>query len=119
MARSEAIDDLMWKINRNCAVKASCADFCDKNGHYGDKELWKRQPWRHSVRSFSWAQSNGNGRSLDLRWLEKVAGGEHRVNRIKANYQNWAGRTRCYRFPCTLNDWEVYYGVSVISNQGD
>ena len=26
---------------------------------------------------------------------------------------------RCHRFPCTVNDWEVYCGVSVISNQGD
>ena len=32
MARSEAIDDLMRKINRNCAGKGSCADFCDGNG---------------------------------------------------------------------------------------
>ena len=29
------------------------------------------------------------GRSLDLRWLEKLAGGENRVDRIKVNYQNW------------------------------
>ena len=58
-------------------------------------------------------------RNLDLRWLEKVAGDGNRVDRIKANYQNWAGWTRCYQFPCTVNNWEVYYGVSVISKQGD
>ena len=39
MARSEAIDDLMRKINRNCAGKGSCADFCDNIRQYGDKEL--------------------------------------------------------------------------------
>ena len=61
----------------------------------------------------------GLGMSLDLRWMEKVAGGKNRVDRIKVTYQNWAGRTRCCRFPCTVNDWEVYCGVSVISNQGD
>ena len=43
----------------------------------------------------------GLGRSLDLRWLE-----------------NWAGRTMP-PIPFTVNDWEVYCGVSVISNQGD
>ena len=46
----------------------------------------------------------GLGMSLDLRWLEKVASGGNRVDRIKANYQNWAGRTWCHRFPCTLNN---------------
>ena len=64
MAISEAIDDLMCKTNRNCAAKGSCADFCDKNGQYGDKDLWKRQPWLYSVRSFSWAQSNGTGQEF-------------------------------------------------------
>ena len=39
MARSEAIDDLMRKINRNCAGKGSCAVFYDNIGQYGDKEL--------------------------------------------------------------------------------
>ena len=34
----------------------------------------------------------GLGRSLALRWLVKVAGSKNRVDRIKANYQNWAGR---------------------------
>ena len=61
----------------------------------------------------------GLGRSLDLRWMGKVDGGKNRVDKIKATYQNWAGRTRCYRFPCTMNDWEVYCGVPIISNQGD
>ena len=61
----------------------------------------------------------GLGRSLDLRWMEKVDGGKNRVDKIKATYQNWASRMRCYRFPCTVNDWEVYCGVSRISNQGD
>ena len=61
----------------------------------------------------------GLGRSLDLRWMENVAGGKNRLNRIKATYQNWAGQTWCYRFPCTVNDWEVYCGVSIISNYGD
>ena len=49
MATSEAIDDLMCKINRNCAVEGNCANFCDKIGQYGNKDLWKRQPWRYSV----------------------------------------------------------------------
>ena len=41
MAGSKGIDDLMLKFNKNCAVKGSCADFCDRNGQYGDKELRK------------------------------------------------------------------------------
>ena len=61
----------------------------------------------------------GLGRSLDLCWLKKVVGSKNRVDGIKANYQNWAGRMWCHRFPCTVNDWEVYYGVSIINNQGD
>ena len=64
MARSEVIDNLKRKFNRNCAVKRSCADLCDGNGQYGDKELWKRQPWRYSARSFSWALSNGTGQEF-------------------------------------------------------
>ena len=44
MARSEVIDNLTRKFNKNCAVKGSCADFYDGNRQYGDKELWKRQP---------------------------------------------------------------------------
>ena len=39
MARSEAIDDLMGKINRNSALEGSYTNFCDKIGQYGDKEL--------------------------------------------------------------------------------
>ena len=27
------------KTNRNCATRGSCADFCDRNGQYGNKEL--------------------------------------------------------------------------------
>ena len=61
----------------------------------------------------------GLGKSLDLPWMEKVAGSKNRVDRIKANYQNCAGRMWCYQFPCTMNDWEVYCGVSIINNQGD
>ena len=61
----------------------------------------------------------GLGRSFDLCWLKKVAGGKNRVDGIKPNYQNWAGQTRFHRFLCTMNDWEVYCGVSIISNQGD
>ena len=42
--------------------------------------------------------------------------GENRVDRIKVTYQNWAGRTRCCWFLCTMKDGEVYCGVSIISN---
>ena len=60
----------------------------------------------------------GLGRSLDLRLMEKVAGGKNRVDRINATYQSWAGRTRCYSFPCTgvtnkdSDDWIHRIGVS-------
>ena len=76
MVRSEVINDLMRKINRNCAVKGSCADFCDKIGQYGDKDLWKRQPWRCNVRSFSWAQSNGTKQEFGLA-LDGKSGWRH------------------------------------------
>lgn len=42
--------------------------------------------------------------------------GKNRVDRIKVTYRNWAGRTRCCWFLCTMNDGEVYCGVSIISN---
>ena len=64
MARAEAIEYLIWKFNRNCDVKGSCADFCDRIGQYGNKELWKRQPWCYSARSFSWELSNVTGQEL-------------------------------------------------------
>ena len=44
MARSEAIKIQCEEINRNCALRCSCADFCDRIKQYGDKELWK---WQH------------------------------------------------------------------------
>ena len=72
MAGSEAIDDLMLKFKGNFAVKSSCPDFCDNIGQYGDKELWKRQPWRYSVRSFSWAQSNGTGQEFGFALVGKL-----------------------------------------------
>ena len=33
--------------------------------------------------------------------------GKNRVDRIKVTYRNWAGRTRCCWFLCTMNDGEV------------
>ena len=44
---------------------------------------------------------------------------KNRVDKIKVTYQNWDGLTRLYRFPCTVNDWEVYCNVHVILNRGD
>ena len=41
---------------------------------------------------------------------------KNRVGRIKAPYQSWAGRTRCYKFHCTVDDWGLYCNISVISN---
>ena len=38
----------------------------------------------------------GLGKSLDLGWMEKVVGSKKRVDRIKATYQNWAGRAWCH-----------------------
>ena len=39
MARAEAIKIHYEDINRNCTVSGSSADFCDRNGQHGDKEL--------------------------------------------------------------------------------
>ena len=62
MARSEVIDNLTRKFNRNCAVKGSCADFCDRH----DVTVRDPSPGHCPM---------GPGRSLNLRWMEKVAGG--------------------------------------------
>ena len=39
MARAHVIKIQCEEINRNCTVRGSYADFCDRNGQYGDKEL--------------------------------------------------------------------------------
>ena len=39
MARSEAIKIQCEKFNRNCVVIEGCADFCDRNKQYADKDL--------------------------------------------------------------------------------
>ena len=41
------------------------------------------------------------------------------ADRIKAMHQSWGGRTRCYQFPYTVDDWGLCCNVSIISNRGD
>ena len=63
--------------------------------------------------------------SAHLPWVradgpeEETGVQKNRLDRIKAAYLSWAGRTRCYRFHCTVDDLWLYCNVSVISNQGD
>ena len=75
MDRSEAIKIQWEEVNRNCALRCSCADFCDRIEQCGDKELWKRQQLRYFTWVVSWVQTNGSEQDLGMHHLkeEKLA----------------------------------------------
>ena len=91
----EATENYTCKINRNRFLKKSRCTCCVTLSH---NILLRLLP--------------GYG-PMDLD--RKQGCGENRGDRIKVAYQNWAGRTRCCWFLCTMNDGEVYCGVSIIS----
>ena len=72
------------KSNRNCALKGICVYYMTPNQDiflllfpgYGPMGLSRKQ-------------------ECD----------KNRADRIKATYQSWAGQTRCYWFPCTVDGW--------------
>ena len=95
---NEATRNSTCKPNRNCVLKSRC--MCCATLH--------QDIFLHLFPGYG-----------PMGLSRKQGCGKNRVDRVKATYQSWDGRTRCYRSPCTMNYWEVYCGFSIISHQGD